>query len=57
MPKGTDFNLISDEEIMEIQTILNSRPRKALQFKRPVYLFVDLWAQAANQDDCAAFVT
>jgi hypothetical protein len=50
LPKGTDFNLIRDEEIMEIQTILNSRPRKALKFKRPVYLFVDLWAQAANQD-------
>jgi len=54
LPKGTDFNLISNEEIKEIQTILNNRPRKALQFKRPVYLFVDLWAQAANQDDHAA---
>jgi len=56
LPKGTDFNLISDEEIMDIQTILNNRPRKALQFKRPVYLFVDLWAQAANQVDHVARV-
>ena len=33
LPKRTDFNLISDEEILEIQNILNNRPRKALQFK------------------------
>ncbi len=51
LPKGTDFNLISDEEILEIQNNLNRRPRKALQFKRPVYLFVELWAEAANQPD------
>lgn len=49
LPKGTDFNLISDEEILEIQNNLNSRPRKTLKFKRPVYLFVELWAEAANQ--------
>lgn len=49
LPKGTDFNLISDEEILEIQNNLNSRPRKALKFERPVYLFVELWAEATNQ--------
>ena len=27
-PKGTDFRLISDERIMEVQDMLNSRPRK-----------------------------
>lgn len=48
LPKGTDFNLISDEEILEIQNNLNSRPRKALKFKRPVNVFVELWAQASN---------
>jgi IS30 family transposase len=48
LPKGTDFNLISDEEILEIQNNLNRRPRKALQFKRPVTVFVELWAQASN---------
>lgn len=51
LPKGTDFNLISDEEILEIQNNLNSRPRKTLKFKRPVYLFVELWAEAANQSE------
>jgi IS30 family transposase len=51
LPKRTDFNLISDEEIMEIQNNLNSRPRKALKFKRPVHVFVELWAQAANQPE------
>ena len=56
LPKGTDFNLVSDEEILEIQNNLNNRPRKTLQFKRPVYLFVDLWAEAANQVDYMARV-
>jgi|TARA_B110000503_G_scaffold87865_1_gene133320 transposase, IS30 family len=51
LPKGTDFNLISDEEILEIQNILNNRPRKALQFKRPVYVFVEHWAEASNQQE------
>jgi len=51
LPKGTDFNLISDEEILAIQNNLNSRPRKALKFKRPVYLFVELWAEAADQSE------
>jgi IS30 family transposase len=51
LPKGTDFNLISDEEILAIQNNLNSRPRKALKFKRPVNVFVELWAQAANESD------
>ncbi len=50
LPKGTDFNLISDEEILRIQNNLNSRPRKALNFKRPVYVFIDMWTkEAANQ--------
>ncbi len=40
LPKGTDFNLISDEKILEIQNNLNNRPRKALEFKRPVTVFV-----------------
>lgn len=51
LPKGTDFNLVSDEEILKIQNNLNSRPRKTLQFKRPVYLFVELWSQASNQSE------
>ena len=51
LPKKTDFNLISDEEIMQIQNILNNRPRKSLNFKRPVHVFVELWAQAANQPE------
>lgn len=51
LPKGTDFNLISNEEILEIQNNLNSRPRKALKFKRPVRVFVELWAQASNEPE------
>lgn len=51
LPKGTDFNLISNEEILRIQNNLNGRPRKTLNFKRPVYVFIDMWMKAANQPD------
>jgi transposase, IS30 family len=39
-PKGTDFRLISEERIMEVQDMLNSRPRKVLDYYTPndVYL-------------------
>ena len=39
-PKGTDFRLISDERIMEVQDMLNSRPREILDYYTPndVYL-------------------
>lgn len=35
IPKGTDLNQITDEEIRELQDEINSRPRKSLGFKTP----------------------
>ena len=34
-PKGTDFNLVSDEEIARVEHIINTRPRAVLGFKTP----------------------
>ena len=34
-PKGTDFNLVSDDTIEKVEKALNSRPRKCLDFKKP----------------------
>ena len=42
LPKGTDFRLISDEEIQDIQNNLNNRPRKRIGFVKPVYRMVDM---------------
>lgn len=39
IPKGTDFNEISDEQIKEIQYKLNRRPRKLLDYETPVQRF------------------
>lgn len=39
-PKGTDFRLISEERIMEVQDMLNSRPRKVLDYYTPNRLFI-----------------
>jgi IS30 family transposase len=34
-PKGTDFSVITDEEILRVQNLLNERPRETLGFKTP----------------------
>ena len=34
-PKGTDFRIVSDQEIQRVQDLLNERPRQILDFKTP----------------------
>jgi len=34
-PKGTDFNQVSKEGILEVQRKLNDRPRRALGYLKP----------------------
>ncbi|MGH7275367.1 MAG: IS30 family transposase [Nitrospiria bacterium] len=36
LPKGTDFNTITKEQIAKIESLLNNRPRKCLGFKTPM---------------------
>lgn len=38
-PKGTDFNLISDDELSDVEWELNNRPRKRLQYLTPQEVF------------------
>ena len=38
-PKGTNFDLISDKEIHKIQTVINNRPMKVLNWLSPRELF------------------
>ncbi|MBR2252702.1 MAG: IS30 family transposase, partial [Neisseriaceae bacterium] len=38
-PKGTDFNLISEEELKFVQNALNNRPRKILGWRMPKEVF------------------
>ena len=35
-PKGTDFSLISEEELLRVVHLINSRPRKCLDFLSPL---------------------
>ena len=35
LPKGTDFNTITDNQIARIESLLNNRPRKCLGYKTP----------------------
>ena len=39
IPKGTDFNNVSNKEVKQIQYKLNRRPRKKLNYKTPAQLF------------------
>ncbi|HJO94508.1 MAG TPA: IS30 family transposase, partial [Victivallales bacterium] len=34
-PKGTDFNNILEDEVLHVQHLINSRPRKTLGYKTP----------------------
>ena len=38
-PKGTDFNLICDDELKSVQDELNNRPRKSLGWQTPKEVF------------------
>ena len=40
-PKSTDFNLITDEEVKEVENLLNNRPRKVLGYKTPIEAFAE----------------
>ena len=35
-PKGTDFRTVSDAEVAKVQSLLNNRPRKCLNFRTPL---------------------
>jgi IS30 family transposase len=39
LPKGTDFRNITEEEIAEVESKINNRPRKCLKFRTPLEVF------------------
>jgi transposase, IS30 family len=41
-PKGTDFTHISRREIKQVQDLLNGRPRRALDYRKPYEVFNEL---------------
>lgn len=41
-PKGTDFELITEQQVKEVQNKLNNRPRKRLEFMTPNEKFFEL---------------
>jgi len=38
-PKGTDFSIITDEELKDVELELNNRPRKRLGYQTPLEVF------------------
>jgi IS30 family transposase len=41
-PKGTDFSKVSDQELKDVEWELNNRPRKRLNYKKPI----EVWNEA-----------
>jgi transposase, IS30 family len=41
VPKGSNLDLFSEEYIMEIETLLNSKPRKSLRYQTPYEAMVE----------------
>lgn len=39
-PKGTDFTILTKDEVAEVQRKLNNRPRKSLNFETPAEVFL-----------------
>lgn len=48
LPKKTDFNTISDDDIKKIEYLLNSRPRKRLGWKTPYEVFYNMTGVALD---------
>ena len=42
IPKSSDFSILSDEIIKEIQTKLNNRPRKRFDYENPIFVMEKL---------------
>jgi len=40
-PKGTDFSNISVNELLNVQQLINNRPRKSLGFKTPAHVMIE----------------
>ena len=43
-PKGTDFRLVTDRQVQEVEDRLNGRPRKVLGYRTPEEVFTDAQA-------------
>jgi IS30 family transposase len=42
LPKGTDFSKVSNEDVLKIEYLLNSRPRKRLKGKTPLEVWYNM---------------
>lgn len=42
LPKGTDFRTVSNQQIKQIEYLLNSRPKKRLDWKTPYEIFYNM---------------
>ncbi|MEJ6830231.1 MAG: IS30 family transposase, partial [Akkermansiaceae bacterium] len=41
-PKKSDFSKLTPADVLRVQDLLNSRPRKTLDYATPIDIFLDL---------------
>jgi len=41
-PKGSDFTILTDEQVQRVEYLLNTRPRKTLNYQTPLGVFTQL---------------
>jgi IS30 family transposase len=51
-PKKTDFDLVTKEEVKRVETLLNTRPRKCLNYQTPNEVLGQVLHSAV---ECAAY--
>lgn len=47
-PKGTDFTILTDVQVADVERRLNNRPRKILNFKTPTEVFESFYAASSS---------
>ena len=47
-PKKTDFSKLTHEEVQNVEYLLNTRPRKNLQYQTPIEVFLQLTGHSLN---------
>lgn len=55
LPKGTDFSKVTDDELKQVESWLNQRPKKCLDYKKPIEVFLEGLNKICNNRLSVAF--
>jgi IS30 family transposase len=47
-PKGTDFLKVSDKKLIKVEHLINSRPRKCLNYRTPYEIYAEIYESSTH---------